>query len=310
MSQLYIFTAFILIGIILPVASERPWLSGGNGHTVTDLNVQGLTPGRLKAGRRQNKLRSMVQGGEAESGEAGRDGITGTRAAPDRITLAATNDTVELIASDASDKVAPDEISEAVPDGITKDAFDGTSNDGKSAPDTKASRERARAASEGITKVGDEAPVALNDQRKTHQEPRTRPEARPKGQHRRRNEQRRMRKERRLRKQRTSRKGFGKAIQQGNETQALGPSRRICSTVSVSNALTQAVNNYGEIVQIAPWVDIDGSVTGLLFHESYCETEQQSCTGIDRDEYHSTCQTQYRYIHAPTASSTESSGCR
>ena len=243
----------------------------------------------------------MVQDGEAESGEAGRDGISGTRTAPDRITLAATNDTVKLIASDASDKLAPDEMSElAAADGITKGAFDGTPKDGKSVPDTKASRERTRATSKGITKVGDEASVNLDDKRKAHQEPRTRPKARPKGQHRRRNERRRMREERRLRKHRTSRKGFDKATQQGNETRALGPSRRICSTVSVSNALTQAVNNYGELVQIAPWVGIDGSVTGLLFHESFCKTEQQSCTGIDRDEYHSTCQTQYRYVHAPT----------
>ena len=84
------------------------------------------------------------------------------------------------------------------------------------------------------------------------------------------------------------------------KTEELGNGRRVCSVVSENNLLTEAVNNYGEIVQIAPELGHDGTVKGAHFHETYCTSERESCEGIDRSEYHSYCQTYYRYVYAQT----------
>ena len=81
-----------------------------------------------------------------------------------------------------------------------------------------------------------------------------------------------------------------------------GQPRRICNMVFETNILTEAVNNYGEKVQIAPIDGIDGNKTGLQVHEMYCEKERVRCTAIDRSVYRSTCKTQYRYNYAPTIS--------
>ena len=83
-------------------------------------------------------------------------------------------------------------------------------------------------------------------------------------------------------------------------TELLGLSRRICSTASATNILTEAVNNYGKMVQIATGVGHDGSEIGMHFHESYCESERERCIAIDISKYSSSCQTQYRYVYAPT----------
>ena len=104
-------------------------------------------------------------------------------------------------------------------------------------------------------------------------------------------------KRRRSRKNNGIRREFGR--QKQYEAEFYGYSRRICGTTSEYNVLTEAVNNYGEKVQIAPRVGIDGTTTGLHFHESYCDTEHERCTAIVRSEYRSSCQTQYQYTYAP-----------
>ena len=85
-------------------------------------------------------------------------------------------------------------------------------------------------------------------------------------------------------------------------TEFNGPGRRICNTVTETNVLTEAINNYGAKVQIASGDGKNGIEAGLHFHESYCESERERCTAIDRSEYRSSCQTQYRYDYAPTIS--------
>ena len=79
-----------------------------------------------------------------------------------------------------------------------------------------------------------------------------------------------------------------------------GQPRRICNMVFETNILTEAVNNYGEKVKLAPIDGIDGNKTGLQVHEMYCDKERVRCTAIDRSVYRSTCKTQYRYNYAPT----------
>ena len=83
-------------------------------------------------------------------------------------------------------------------------------------------------------------------------------------------------------------------------TESNAPGRRICNTVSETTIMTEAVNNYGEKVQIASGDGKNGIEAGLHFHESYCETEMGSCAAIARSVYRSACQTQYRYTYAPT----------
>ena len=97
-----------------------------------------------------------------------------------------------------------------------------------------------------------------------------------------------------------SRNRMESTSQQKDELLGLG--RHICSMVSESNLITEAVNNYGQIVQIAPVKGHDGTEKGNSFHETYCESERESCDGIDRSEYQSYCQTEYRYVYAPTVS--------
>ena len=116
------------------------------------------------------------------------------------------------------------------------------------------------------------------------------------------NRKHRRRKQRRSRSRKhdDSRNYLDKPTQEN--TESLGPSRRICSTISETNILTEAINNYGEMVQIAPGEGHYGSETGMHFHESYCESERERCTAIDISQYSSSCQTQYRYVYAPTIS--------
>ena len=77
-----------------------------------------------------------------------------------------------------------------------------------------------------------------------------------------------------------------------------GEPRRVCKTVSRSTLLTEAVDSYGDIVQILPTIQVDDTIVPQYIHESFCTKENCRCRGVDNDNYESACETLYKYTYA------------
>lgn len=90
-----------------------------------------------------------------------------------------------------------------------------------------------------------------------------------------------------------------KKRKQGRNNPNYGYKQPICKTVSKYTVLTEVENIFGETVEIAPVVGLDGAIIGLHFYESYCSNQHERCMAINRKQYYSSCETDYRYTYAP-----------
>ena len=109
-------------------------------------------------------------------------------------------------------------------------------------------------------------------------------------------------KQRKIRKQRTKdceeNTEEGERINKEGRNAFSGEPRRVCKTVSRSTLLTEAVDSYGDIVQVLPTIQVDDTIVPQYIHESFCMKENCRCTGVDNDNYESACETLYKYTYA------------
>ena len=74
--------------------------------------------------------------------------------------------------------------------------------------------------------------------------------------------------------------------------------KRSCPTKTEFTYLKEAVDVSGNIVQLAPLYQNDGTVVKQLFQESFCVKEKCSCRGIKSRKFESTCMTDYMFSGA------------
>ena len=72
-----------------------------------------------------------------------------------------------------------------------------------------------------------------------------------------------------------------------------GNPKRSCPTKTEFTYLKEAVDVSGDIVQLAPLYQIDGTVVKQLVQESFCVKENCTCQGIKSRKFESTCMTNY-----------------
>ena len=72
-----------------------------------------------------------------------------------------------------------------------------------------------------------------------------------------------------------------------------GSSKRSCPTKTQFTFLKEAVDVSGDIVQLAPLYQNDGTVVKQLVQESFCVQENCTCRGIKSRKFESTCMTNY-----------------
>ena len=77
-----------------------------------------------------------------------------------------------------------------------------------------------------------------------------------------------------------------------------GSSKRSCPTKTEFNYLKEAVDVSGNIIQLAPLYQNDGTVVKQLVQESFCVHENCTCRGIKSRKFESTCMTDYRFSGA------------
>ena len=77
-----------------------------------------------------------------------------------------------------------------------------------------------------------------------------------------------------------------------------GNPKRSCPTKTEFTYLKEAVDVSGELVQLAPFYQDDGTVVKQLFQESFCVKENCTCRGIKSRKFESTCMTDYMFSGA------------
>ena len=77
-----------------------------------------------------------------------------------------------------------------------------------------------------------------------------------------------------------------------------GNPKRSCPTKTEITYLKEAVDVSGDIVQLAPLYQDDGTVVKQLVQESFCVHENCICRGIKSRKFESTCMTDYMFSGA------------
>ena len=77
-----------------------------------------------------------------------------------------------------------------------------------------------------------------------------------------------------------------------------GNPKRSCPTKTELTYLKEAVDVSGDIVQLAPLYQDDGTVVKQLVQESFCVKEKCTCRGIKSRKFESTCMTNYMFSGA------------
>ena len=77
-----------------------------------------------------------------------------------------------------------------------------------------------------------------------------------------------------------------------------GNPKRSCPTKTEFTYLKEAVDVSGDIVQLAPLYQDDGTLVKQLVQESFCIQENCTCRGIKSRKFESTCMTDYMFSSA------------
>ena len=72
--------------------------------------------------------------------------------------------------------------------------------------------------------------------------------------------------------------------------------RRACKIKRA--VLYEAIDEFGNTVQIAPFIGDKGKVRQQIISETYCAKERCSCHGVNNGNYESTCETEYMMVYA------------
>ena len=77
-----------------------------------------------------------------------------------------------------------------------------------------------------------------------------------------------------------------------------GSPKRSCPTKTEFTYLKEAIDVSGDIVQLAPLYQDDGTLVKQLVQESFCIQENCTCRGINSRKFESTCMIDYRFSSA------------
>ena len=72
--------------------------------------------------------------------------------------------------------------------------------------------------------------------------------------------------------------------------------RRACS--KKRSVLYEARDEFGDTVQIAPFIGDEGKVRQQIIYETYCDKEHCECRGVNNGYYESACETNYKMVYA------------
>ena len=72
--------------------------------------------------------------------------------------------------------------------------------------------------------------------------------------------------------------------------------KRACSFKR--SLLYEATDEFGDAVQIAPFISDEGNASPQIIYETYCSKDHCNCRGVDTLFYESTCDTNYQLVYA------------